>query len=101
MISILSALSSDSKRRANPDYFPQKQLFPDQEKMILDFGDTWFLKRNISDLPSYNSIVNVLPCEEDTLLALLFFRMLTNKKAFCHAKPWYEGDMKNVCSKYI
>lgn len=28
----------------------------------------------------------------DTLLALVFYRLLTNKGANCHAKVWYEGN---------
>lgn len=82
----------ENGRNDSPDYFPEEQIVPDQEKLILDFGDTWFLKEYISGLPFYNCIVNALPGESDTLLALLFFRMLTNRKASCHAKPWYEGN---------
>lgn len=40
----------------------------------------------------YESIKNTLPEESDTLLALIFYRLLTNKGASCHAKIWYEGN---------
>ena len=58
----------------------------------MDFGDAWFLQEYLSRQPFYNSIQNALPSESDTLLALIFYRLLTNKGASCHAKIWYEGN---------
>ena len=80
-------------RKDVPDSaLPTEPIVPETEKLILDFGDAWFLKEYISKQPFYKSIKNTLPEESDTLLALIFYRLLTNKGASCHAKIWYEGN---------
>ena len=80
-------------RRDVPEFaLPTEPLIPETEKLILDFGDAWFLQEYISRQPFYESIKNTLPEESDTLLALIFYRLLTNKGANCHAKSWYEGN---------
>ena len=80
-------------RKDVPDTaLPTESIVPETEKLILDFGDAWFLQEYISKQPFYESIKNALPEESDTLLALIFYRLLTNKGASCHAKIWYEGN---------
>ena len=80
-------------RRDVPDSaLPAESIVPETERLILDFGDAWFLQEYISRQPFYESIKNTLPEESDTLLALIFYRLLTNKGASCHAKIWYEGN---------
>lgn len=80
-------------RRDVPDFaLPAESVVPETEKLILDFGDAWFLQEYMSRQPFYESIRNTLPEENDTLLALIFYRLLTNKGANCHAKIWYEGN---------
>lgn len=71
---------------------PRESIVPETEKLILDFGDTWFLQEYISRQSFYESIRNTLPEESDTLMALIFYRLLTSKGASCHAKIWYEGN---------
>ena len=80
-------------RKDVPDTaMPSEPVVPDKEKLILDFGDAWFLHEYISRQPFYESITYALPEESDTVLALVFYRLLTNKGASCHAKVWYEGN---------
>ena len=80
-------------RRDVPDSaLTAESIVPETERLILDFGDAWFLQEYISRQPFYESIKNTLPEESDTLLALIFYRLLTNKGASCHAKIWYEGN---------
>ncbi len=80
-------------RKDVPDTaLPKESIVPDTEKLILNFGDTWFLQEYISKQPFYESIKDVLSEESDTVLALIFYRLLTNKGAGCHAKIWYEGN---------
>ena len=80
-------------RKDVPDYaLLSESVVPETEKLILDFGDAWFLQEYISRQPFYESLKNTLPKESDTLLALIFYRLLTNKGASCHAKIWYEGN---------
>lgn len=86
----------ENGRNDNPEYYPEEELIPDKEKLILDFGDTWFLKQYISSLPFFDCIENILPGESDTVFSLILFRLLTNRKASCHAKPWYEGNYAYV-----
>jgi hypothetical protein len=40
----------------------------------------------------FPSIENALPNEKDTLMALIFYRLLANGSASCHAKIWHEGN---------
>ena len=57
-------------RRDVPDTaLPKESIIPDSEKLILDFGDAWFLQEYITRQPFYESIRNVLPEESDTVLA--------------------------------
>lgn len=79
---------------------PSEPVVPETEKLILDFGDAWFLQEYLSKQPFYNSIQNTLPDERDTLLALIFYRLLTNKGASCHAKIWYEGNYSYLAFPY-
>lgn len=79
-------------REVPPVALPKESVFPETEKLILDFGDAWFLQEFLSRQPFYNSILNTLPDESDTLLSLIFYRLLTNKGASCHVKIWYEGN---------
>ena len=82
----------EGRREVPPSALPSEPVVPESEKLILDFGDAWFLQEYLSRQPFYNSIINTLPDESDTLLALIFYRLLTNKGASCHAKIWYEGN---------
>ena len=80
-------------RKDVPDIaLPKEPVVPDNEKLILDFGDAWFLQEYISRQPFYESIKSALPEESDTVFSLIFYRLLTNKGASCHAKIWYEGN---------
>jgi hypothetical protein len=63
-----------------------------QERLILDFGDSYILSRYIEELPIYDAINRILPHEQDTLLSLLFYRILTDKKANCYAMTWWTGN---------
>ena len=62
------------------------------EKFILDFGDSYVLDRYISGLPIREAIGEILPNERDTLMSLMFYRILTDKKANCNALTWWEGN---------
>lgn len=90
----------EGRREVPPSALPSEPVVPEIEKLILDFGDTWFLQEYLSKQPFYNSIRNTLPDESDTLLALVFYRLLTNKGAGCHAKIWYEGNYSYLAFPY-
>ncbi|MBR1874485.1 MAG: transposase [Eubacterium sp.] len=80
------------RREVPEELLPAESVLPDKEKLILDFGDGWFLQEFMSQQPYYDSIVNTLPEDSDTLLALISYRLLTNKSSNLHAKVWYEGN---------
>ncbi|MCL2153600.1 MAG: transposase [Oscillospiraceae bacterium] len=65
---------------------------PAQEKLILDFGDSYVLDRYIWGLPIREAVDEILPGERDTLMSLLFYRILTDKKANCNARTWWDGN---------
>lgn len=80
-------------RKDIPDNaLPSEPIVPETERLILDFGDAWFLQEYLKRQTFYKSILNTLPDESDTLVALIFYRLLTNKGANCHARIWYEGN---------
>jgi len=82
----------ESGKQAVPDTIQTETVLPDHEKLILDFGDAWFLEEYINKLPFCQSIYNLLPDESDSVLSLLFYHLLTDKQANCHANIWYEGS---------
>jgi len=63
-----------------------------QEKLILDFGDSYVLDKYILGLSIREAIDVILPNERDTLMSLLFYRILTDKKANCNAQTWWDGN---------
>lgn len=75
-----------------PDQPSAEPDIPLKERMILDFGDSWFMQEYLQRQPFYNSIKNVLPDESDTVISLILYRMLSHKGASCHARIWYEGN---------
>jgi hypothetical protein len=64
----------------------------EQERLILDFGDSFLLNEYLGMQPFAPAFYSVLPEHSDTLFALLFYRILTDKKACCHAQEWFEGN---------
>jgi hypothetical protein len=62
------------------------------EKLILDFGDSYILDKYIEKSDIIEAIREVLPGEQDTLFSLLFYRILTDKKANCYALTWWSGN---------
>jgi len=79
-------------RNDTPDVFPSEKIVPAEEKLILDFGDSWFLEQYISEHPILQCFQEVLSDQNDSVMALVLYRMLTHKGASCHAKIWYEGN---------
>lgn len=65
---------------------------PKQEKLILDFGDSYILDKYIKKTLFLEAVKAILPNDQDTLFALLFYRILTNKKANYYAQTWWSGN---------
>jgi hypothetical protein len=79
-------------RASLPDDYNPESVIPERENLILDFGDTFFVEQYLENQPFYNVIRETLPEENDTLIALVLYRILTSKQSNWHAKAWYEGN---------
>jgi len=66
------------------------------EKLILDFGDSFLLNEIIKKAGLKNLIEKVFPDIGDTVLALLFYRVLSSDTANCYAQTWYEGAYARI-----
>jgi hypothetical protein len=66
------------------------------EKLILDFGDSFVLDKYMRSLPFWEPFSKAMPSRNDTLMSLLFFRILTDKKAYCYADAWWSGNYAYV-----
>ena len=66
-----------------------------EEKLILDYGDTYILSETAKATGLYELFGSVFPKESDTLWALLFFKILTDL-AFVYAETWYRGNYASL-----
>ena len=67
-----------------------------QEKLILDFGDSYVLYEYLKQLEFYDVFSNILPAHHDTLFSMLFYRIVTDKKANYYAETWWEGNYARI-----
>ena len=65
------------------------------EKLILDFGDTYFLDWYIRDRGFMGCIDRIDVPELDTLRALVVFYIVSGE-AVCHAMEWYTGNYASI-----
>jgi len=67
------------------------------ERLILDFGDSFMLDQYLRNCtPFFDLFSDILPNQSDSLFALLFFRLLTDKKAYRYAQSWHEGNYASI-----
>ncbi len=68
-----------------------------RERLILDFGDSYMLDHYLrNSSPFFDLFSAILPQQRDSLFALLFFRLLTDKKAYMYAQSWHEGNYASI-----
>jgi hypothetical protein len=79
-----------------PETYPRDEDGQGKEKLILDFGDSYFLHEYMESQAFMPAFRSVLPEQSDTLFAMLFFKMLTDRKACCHAETWYQGSYASL-----
>lgn len=65
------------------------------EKLILDFGDSYFLDEILEKNGFKNLVKATFGILADTLLSLIFYRSLQNG-ASCYAQAWWEGSYARV-----
>jgi hypothetical protein len=63
----------------------------DERRLILDFGDAWFLDRVMDESSLKGLFRAVLPLESDTLLSLIAFKLL-DSDANSYAQRWLTGS---------
>lgn len=66
------------------------------EKLILDFGDSFLLNEIIKKAGLKSLIEKAFPSISDTVLALLFYRILSSDSANCYAQTWWEGAYARI-----
>ena len=80
-----------------PDGYSEKQEpSTKKERLILDFGDSFFLHQFLGMQAFRDAFYKILPKQSDSLLSLIFFRILTDKKAYCHAQTWWQGNYASL-----
>ncbi|GHU77698.1 hypothetical protein AGMMS49992_26410 [Clostridia bacterium] len=62
-----------------------------EEKLILDYGDTYVLNEAAKSSGFKEILSSVLPKDQDTLWVLIFFRMIESL-ALINAQTWYQGN---------
>ena len=79
-----------------PDVYSESQKPVKEERLVLDFGDSFFLSQFLERQSFKDAFYQVLPGQVDTLLSLIFYRILTDKKANCYADTWWQGNYASV-----
>lgn len=69
---------------------------PEPERLILDFGDSYILDQYVRNIPIFDAFMEVMPNEQDSLFALLFYRILTARKAYYYAQTWWIGNYVRI-----
>jgi len=75
-----------------PAGYSEKQEIQKEERLILDFGDSYFLFRYFEMQVFRDAFYEIMPRQTDSLLSLIFYRILTDKKAYCYADTWWQGN---------
>jgi hypothetical protein len=70
------------------------------EKLILDFGDTFILNEFMKKTKMRDFFFRVFGDRTEYLLALIYFR-LCHPSAMMYAKTWYQGSYARLISKDI
>lgn len=78
----------------NPDLPPIKRK-NSKEKLILDFGDAWFIDWFIKDIGLSNPLKKLAYGNGDTVKAMVMFYVLSTM-ANCHAQEWYDGSYASI-----
>jgi len=76
---------------------PAPNQAPKIEKLILDFGDAYVLHQIMQESGYWELFRSILPGCEDTLCAMVFYKVLRGG-ANCYAYDWWAGSyMRVIC----
>jgi len=70
--------------------------FTEKERLILDFGDSFFLSEFLNAQTFVDAFRSIFDAKYDTLFALIFYRILTDGKAYCYADEWLKGNYASL-----
>ena len=73
-----------------------KQQHAANERLILDFGDSYLLDEVIKGAGLKALIEKAFPGVSDTVLALLFYRVLSSGGSNCYTHTWWEGAYARI-----
>ncbi len=76
--------------------FEKRLSLPKQEKLILDFGDSYFIKEFFEKVKFSKLIEEVFGDKKDFFLSLINYR-LCYPSAMRFSKTWFEGNYAKIC----
>ena len=68
----------------------------EREKLILDFGDSFLVREMLAKSGILDIMKELLPERGDSVLSLLFYRILGANCASIHAHTWWEGSYTRI-----
>ena len=78
------------------EIFEKRLSLPKQEKLILDFGDSYFIKEFFEKVKFSKLIEEVFEDKKDFFLSLINYR-LCYPSAMRFSKTWFEGNYAKIC----
>jgi len=84
--------SLDSGFGISDDFTPVLE----REKLILDFGDSFLIREMLAKSGILDIVKEILPNRSDSVLSLLFYRILGTNCANIHADTWWEGTYTRI-----
>src|SRR3989344_5324562 len=76
--------------------FEKRLLLAKPEKLVLDFGDSYFIKEYLEKIKFSELIEKVFEDKKDFLLSLINYR-LCYPSAMRFSKTWFEGNYAKIC----
>lgn len=80
--------------------FEKRLSLPKQEKLILDFGDSYFIKEFFEKVKFSKLIEDVFGDKKDFFLSLINYR-LCYPSAMRFSKTWFEGNYAKICYPHV
>ena len=82
------------------EIFEKRLSLPKQEKLILDFGDSYFIKEFFEKVKFSKLIEEVFGEKKDFFLSLINYR-LCYPSAMRFSKTWFEGNYAKICYQNV
>ena len=76
----------------------ERKVRREEEKLILDFGDTYILNRFLDDKTFVQLLRNIFAEQSETILALLYYRICYGS-AMIYAQSWFKGNYAKILFK--